>query len=249
MNYFRYEAIKIFSHPVWKIAAVIAIIVWSAISFITGAGLAPVGLDATPETHPELLAPLPPLEYLGFDLATLGQIPMAILGAAIGAAIFRSHELRTAFLSMNDRRRYYLIKLIVVTFGSAILSFIAIYFSIAAHHMGWGDVGLNPVSLSPITWTYIGWGTLNLVLVTLWAFGLAMLFRNMILPLIILIPQIVGLGYATAFGWDWYRYIPVQFAPYYFNPVLYSSILGFLVIIFLFLSAIRLIRQDVGGKY
>jgi len=249
MNYFRYGAIKIFSHPVWKIVAVVAIVVWSVISFIAGAGLVYVGLDATPETHPDLLAPLPPLEYLGFDLTTLGQISMAILGATIGATIFRNHELRTAFLSMNDRRKYFLVKLIVLTVGSAVLSFVAMYFSIAAHHMGWGNIGLNPILLSPITWTYILWGTLNLVLVTLWAFGLAMLFHNMILPLIILIPQIVGLGYATAFGWDWYRYIPVQFAPYYFDPVLYSAILGLLVVIFLFLSAIRFIRQNVGGKY
>jgi hypothetical protein len=249
MNYFRYEAIKVFSHPVWKVAAVIAIFVWPTISFISAAGLAAVGLDATPETHPELLAPLPPLEYLGFDLATLGQIPMAILGAAIGAAVFRNHELRTAFLSMNDRRKYFPAKLITVTMGSAVISFVAMYVSIAAHHLGWGDVGLNPISLSPTTWTYIAWGTLNLVLITLWAFGLAMFFRNMILPLILLIPQIVGLGYATAFDLDWYRYIPVQFAPYYFNPALYSAGLGLLVLVFLALAALRLVSQDVGGKY
>lgn len=249
MNYYRYEAIKIFSHPVWKITAIIAVVIWFAISFITGVGLAPIGLDATPETYPDLIAPLPPLEYLGFDLATLGQIPMAILGAAIGAAIFRNHELRTAFLSMNDRRKYFLVKLLILTMGSAVLSFVAMYFSIAAHHMGWGEVGLNPITLSPVTWIYIGWGTLNLVLVTLWAFGLSMLFHNMILPLIILIPQIVGFGYATAFGWDLYKFIPLQFAPYYFNPVTYSAVLGLLVLFFLIMSAVRLIRQDVGGKY
>jgi hypothetical protein len=249
MNYFRYEAIKIFSHPVWIITAVIAVAIWSAISFITGLGLAPIGLDATPETHPQLMSALPPLEYLGFDLATLGQIPMAILGAAIGAAVFRNHELRTAFLSMNDRRKYFLFKMLVLTMGSACLSFVAMYFSIAAHHIGWGEAGLSPITLSPVTWVYIAWGTLNLVLVTLWAFGLSMLFRNMILPLIILIPQIVGFGYATAFGWDLYRFIPLQFAPYYFNPVIYSVVLGLLVMVFLIASAMRLIHQDVGGKY
>jgi len=238
-----------FSHPVWKIVTFVAIAVWPVISFITGAGLVHVGLDATPETHPDLLAPLPPLEYLGFDLVTLGQIPMAILGVVIGATDFRNHELRTTFLSMSDRCKYFLVKLIVLMVGGAVLSCVAMYFSIAAHHMGWGYIGLNPILLSQTTWTYILWGTLNLVLVTLWGFGFAMLFRNMILPLIILIPQIVGLGYATAFGWDLYRYIPVQFAPYYFNPILYSAILGLLVLIFLLLSAIRLIYQDVGGKY
>ncbi|MNC43581.1 ABC-2 family transporter protein [compost metagenome] len=217
-----------------------------------------IGLNATPETHPELAEPLPPLDYLGFNMVLFGLLPMVILGGIIGASEYKNHQLRTTLLCQSSRIKIFCAKVLALLIGSTFISLLTIFFSISITHFGLGALGLHPFYLSTIAWQFIGFSVLDWILLTILSFGIGMLFRNAIVPLVFLVPQVYNLGNYLAQRWGWGEYLPVAAgnllfatptAPFEHDPLKGGIILLTWVMLTLITSYYAFIRSDVGGKY
>lgn len=251
-----FEFLKTFFGRAWIIVFGIVAVIQPLLALLEATQLAQTGIHATPETNPELVQALPPLDYFGFDVTAFGQLPIVVLGALMGASEYKGHELRTTFLCLNKRMEAFLAKIAVVFAGSMIASFVAIFTTIAVTHVGLGKQGLNPLILSPIAWQFIGYVLVDWVLLTLLSFGLGMLSRNAIVPLVFMIPQIFNLGNLLAQKWEWGKYFPVAAGNLLFSsptdalahqPIKGGLILSLWTGIILILAAYRFVRSDVGG--
>lgn len=254
----RYEFFKLFSSRVWWIVAGLVLIIQPLLALIDISTVVQYGLDATPEQYPELALEFPPVEYMGIDIMLFGQMAVVILGAILGASEYKNHELRTTILCINKRSVIFSAKLFTVTASSFVLSFVAAYLTIAATHIGLGNLGLNPIILSTVTWQYIGYAVLNWVLLTVLSLGLGMLFRNAIIPLIFLIPQVYNLGNFLANKWEWGKYLPVAASNlliavptdnFAHNPLMGGVILSLWAAAVLLIAYCRFARSDLGGTY
>lgn len=254
----RFELSKIISSKVWYITSLIVIILQPLFALIEAKGIAAIGLDATPYTHPELAEALPPLDYLGFDVVLFGLLPMVIFGGLIGASEFKNHNLRTTLLCQNNRSIVFSAKVVSLTIITVLISVITNFFTIAATHIGLGELGLNPFLLSGIAWKYIGFSVIYWVFLTMLSFGIGMLFRNALVPLIFLIPQVYNLGKYLAQRWDWGEYLPVAAGnlliatPTDFlehNPIKGGIVLLLWVGVSLAIAMYVFIHNDVGGRY
>lgn len=254
----RFELNKISSMKMWWIICLIAIVFQPLLALITARGYLEIGLDATPETQSGLLTALPPLDYFGFELVPFGLLPMVIFGGIIGGNEYLHHQLRTTLLCQSSRIKVFCAKVLAILVCAIFISIIAIYLTISATHFTLGEQGLNPIFLSPIAWQFIGYSVLDWILLTILSFGLGMLFKNAIVPLAFLVPQIYNLGLYLAQKWEWGIYFPVAagnllFAtptdPFEHDPLKGGIVLLLWVIVALSTSYYIFIRSDVGGKY
>lgn len=254
----RYEFSKLFSRHVWWIVAGLVLIIQPLLALIDIGTVVQYGLDATPEQYPDLALAFPPVEYLGIDMMLFGQMAVVVLGAILGASEYKNHELRTTWLCISKRSVIFSAKLFTVIAGSFVLSFVAAYLTIVITHVGLGDLGLNPITLSAVTWQYIGYATLTWVLLTVLSFGLGMLCRNAILPLIFLIPQVYNLGNFLAVKWEWGKYLPVAASNLLIatptdilthDPLRGGLTLALWAVATLLLAFYFFVRSDVGGTY
>lgn len=254
----RFELIKICSSRVWWVIFSLVAIVQPLLAFIVANSYAQIGLDATPETHPELVEAFPPLDYIGFEVVLFGLLPMVVFGGIIGANEFKHHELRTTLLSQSSRIQVFGAKVIALLLCSTFLSFLTISATISITHFGLGDIGLHPFYLSKIAWQFIFFSSLDWILLTLLSFGIGMLFRNALVPLFFLVPQVFNLGRYLAQRWEWGEYLPVAagnllFAtptdPFEHEPLKGGIILLIWVMFALLTSYYAFTRSDVGGKY
>ena len=97
------ELIKIRSTTVWKVVAILVTAAQGFLAFVSAKQNLAVGLDATPETCPDLIEAMPPLAFMGFDVILFSTIPLIVLGAVIGAAEYKQHCLRTTLLSLGKK--------------------------------------------------------------------------------------------------------------------------------------------------
>lgn len=183
---------------------------------------------------------------------------MVVLGAILGANDYQNHRLRNLFLTQSNRSQVFMVKTIALIVTSLGLSFVSIYLTILTTHVGLGSLGLNLIRLSPIAWQYIGYAGFYWLMLTVLSFGLAMLSKNVILPLFVLIPQIYNLGAFLAERWDWATYLPVAAGngllatPTDLIPQTISE--GVIVLIawpflMMIIAYVRFIKRDVGGTY
>jgi len=262
MNYFfraiRFEFAKIFGSRAWWIIFGIVAVIQPLLALVEAMSLAQIGITATPETHPQLAVALPPLDYFGFDVILFGQAAIVVLGGIAGASIYRSQELKTTLLGLNKRMGTFLSKLSAVLVAGIAVSFISVFITISITHIGLGNQGLDPLILSPVAWQFIGYATLDWVLLIVLSFGIGMLSRNAIVPLLFMVPQVVGLGDYLAQKWEWGGYLPVAagnllFAiptdTYPHDPVKGGLILASWTVVILFMAAYFFVRRDVGGRY
>lgn len=252
------ELIKICSGRVWWIICVLVVVLQPLLALIVAKSYAQIGLDATPETNPDLAEALPPLDYLGFEMVLFGLLPMVVLGGITGASEYRHHMLRTTLLCQSSRIKVFCAKVLALLICSTFISFLSISATISTTHIGLGESGLHPIYLSTITWQYIGYSALDWILLTVLSFGIGMLFRNAIIPLAFLVPQVYNLGKYLAQRWEWGEYLPVAagnllFAtptdPYEHDPLKGGIVLLIWVILTLITSYYAFTRSDVGGKY
>jgi ABC-2 type transport system permease protein len=254
----RFELIKICSSRVWWVICVLVVVIQPLLALIVAKSYVQIGLDATPETHPELAESLPPLDYFGFETVLFGLLPMVVFGGIIGASEYKTHILRTTLLCQNSRIKVFGAKVFALLICSAFISFLAISASISITHFGLGELGLHPFYLSTIAWQFIGFSVLDWILLTILSFGIGMLFRNAIVPLVFLVPQIYNLGNYLAKRWEWGEYLPVAAGnllvatptdPFEHDPLKGGIVLLIWVMLTLITSYYAFIRSDVGGKY
>lgn len=254
----RLEVAKISSSRVWWIICALVVVVQPFMAFIAAKSYVQIGLDATPETHPELAVALPPLDYYGFEIVSFGVLTMVVFGGMLGASEYKHHQLRTTLLCESSRIRVFCAKILALCICSAFISLLANYATISIEHFAFGELGLHPLYLSTIAWQFIGFTVLDSILLTLLSFGIGMLFRNAIVPLAFLVPQLYNFGDYLAQKWEWGEYLPVAagnllFAiptdPYEHDPLRGGIVLLVWVALALITSFYAFIRGDVGGKY
>lgn len=254
----QFELIKITSSRVWWVICALVVIVQPFLAYIVAKSYAQMGLDATPETHPGLAEALPPLDYIGLESVLFGLLPMVVFGGIIGVSEFKHHELRTTLLCQSSRIQVFGAKVIALLVCTTLLSLITIWATISITHVGLGEEGLHPLYLSTIAWQYIFFAAFSWILLTILSFGIGMLFRNALVPLVFLVPQVYNLGNYLAQRWEWAEYLPVAagnilFAtptdPFEHDPLKGGMILLIWVMVALGTSYLTFVRSDVGGKY
>jgi len=253
------ELIKICSRRVWWVIAALVVVLQPIFSIIVAKSYVQIGLDATPETHPDILVEaIPPLDYIGLEVVLFGLLPMVVFGGMIGASEYKHHELRTTLLCQSSRMQVFLAKVLALLICSTFVSFLSIYATISTMHFSLGELGLHPLYLSSIAWQFIGFSALDWILLTLLSFGIGVLFRNAIVPLIFLVPQVFNLGTYLARRWEWGEYLPVAAGNLLFatptDPLEHEPLKGGIVLLIwvmlaLLTSYYTFIRRDVGGKY
>ncbi|ECB9820380.1 ABC transporter permease [Listeria monocytogenes] len=252
------ELYKLIFSRGWWIVFSLVIILQPLLGLLETSQIASIGLDATPETHPELLESLPPLDYFGFDAAMFGILPIVIFGGICGASEYRNHNLRTTMLCNNNRASLFLAKLKSIILSTILVSFTSVFITIAITHVGLGSAGLNPIILSKIAWQFIGYTVLTWTLLTVLSFTIGILFKNTIIPLVFLVPQIYNLGNYLAEKWTFGEYLPiaagnliittpVKSMPH--DPIKGVLIISLWIIVSLMIALYSFVHSDVGGEY
>lgn len=252
------EFYKLINSRGWWIVLGLVVVLQPLLGLLETTQIVSIGLDATPETHPDLLEAIPPLDYFGFEATLFGLLPIVIWGGISGASEYKNHNLRTTMLCSNKRIKLFTAKLLTILVSTALVSVVSIFITVAITHVGLGDLGLNALTLSPIVWQFIGYTTITWTLLTVLSFTIGMLCRNMIVPLVFLVPQIYNLGSYLAERWSWGEYLPVAAGNFIVatpvksfphDPLKGIIILTLWIVLTLLIALYLFVRSDVGGKY
>ncbi|MDR1449702.1 MAG: hypothetical protein LBI84_05810 [Propionibacteriaceae bacterium] len=251
------EALKITTaRSAWIIVALL-ILGMAVLGFSTGVGIKQVGLSATPETTPTLAEPIGPIEYIGSEPLFTGTALMAVLGGLTGASEFRHHQLRTTFLGANHRTQAFLAKLVCLAIFLAVCSFLGAWTAFTTVQLGLGGLGLDPVSLSDVSWRLIGKAALAWTLMGLIGQGVSILCRSALIPILVFIPLSFGLSDLLAKAWKLAEYLPTAAAgaltasPVHPAPYGEARGVGVLTIWLLVTvggALIAFTRRDVGAR-
>lgn len=152
-------------------------------------------------------APIPP-EYQGFDMAGFGYVLVVILAALwAGSEYGDGTQIRTTLLATPRRLRVFTTKAVLLAILTAAIGLSTMIGTIIITHAR-GDSGIAPWTLTPPIWANIGGVVLAWTLTALVTFALGTLARTMILPLILIVPLVIGVGdFLTGF-WEGAKYLP-----------------------------------------
>ena len=206
------ELIKIRSTTVWMVVAILVTAAQGFLAFISAKQNLAVGLDATPETCPDLIEAMPPLAFMGFDVILFSTIPLIVLGAVIGAAEYKQHCLRTTLLSLGKKEHVFFSKTLALTLHALILAAVSVILTITVTHLTFGAEGLQPLIFNAEVWHYIVLSITALTLLTVLAYVMAFLCRSAVFPLLFLIIQAYNVGDLLAEKFSFCRLLPVSLA-------------------------------------
>ncbi|MBK0422756.1 hypothetical protein JD292_11800 [Leucobacter sp. CSA2] len=189
--------------PVW-ILAVATVALQLPLAWVNAASGVGVPADS-----PLLYSSVPvPLAYQGFEMADLGYVIVVSLAALwAGSEYTRGKQIRTTLLATPQRARVFIVQAGLLTAFTAVLAFVTMTGTIMINHAA-GLTGVDPLLLTPLIWANIGGVTLSWTLTSLIAFALGVIARSAILPLMLLVPLIVGLGSFLAGVWGGARFLP-----------------------------------------
>lgn len=251
------EILKLLYLKSTRIVLSLVVILQTALAYIAAKQLLDIGLDATPETNPVLIRAIPPLEYIGFNSALFGLLPMIVLGAIYGASEYHAHSMRSSLLAVNKKSSLFAAKLFMIVLLSFVISMISIVLTISATHVAL-DKGIEPLILTPLIWKFIGLGCISWTGLTTLSFALGFLFRTSMVPLLFLIPQVYNVGAFLAERYSLAKLLPVNLG----NSLLATSekmltenllhnglFLGIWIFGVLAIAYIRFIKSDLGGEY
>lgn len=200
----RSEAGKLLAARSTAILAALAILGSWPMAWANAASATDVPADS------ELLfssVPIPP-EYQGFDMAGFGYVLVVILGALwAGSEYGAGRQIRTTLLATPKRLRVFLTKATLLALLSAAIGAATMTGTIIITHAA-ADTGIDPWTLTPRIWMHIGGVALAWTFSALIAFALGTLARTVILPLIVLVPLVIGIGDFLVGFWAGARYLP-----------------------------------------
>lgn len=205
----RFDLRKTLGTQKFWIVAAILVFAQPLLALLESTQIAQIGLDATPESHPELADALPPLALMGFDVMPFGEVAIVVLGALLGASEYDNGELRTTFLGINRRRTALAGKMLSTLAVVALLSSMGAYLTLVLTHWGLGSYGLNPLTLAPKTWHALGWLIGSWTAIAMMAWAVAVATKNWLVAMLVMVPQVVGLGGMLASTWAPARLLPV----------------------------------------
>jgi hypothetical protein len=152
-------------------------------------------------------APIP-LEYQGFEMAGFGYVLVVALAALwAGSEYGGGKQIRTTLLATPKRLRVFVVKAGLLAALVALIAFVTITGTIIITHAA-GDTGIDPWTLTPAIWAHIGGVTLAWTLTGLIAFAVGILARTAILPLILIVPLVIGVGDFLAGFWAGAKFLP-----------------------------------------
>lgn len=203
---------------------------------------------------PRLYSAVPvPAEYAGFDMAGFGYVLVVALAALwAGGEYDRGRLNRTTLLATPRRLSVILAKVGVLAVAVTMIAFLSMWGAVLITHAV-DPEGVDPGRLNPAIWQNLGGVTIAWTLTAEIAFAIGVLARTAIVPLIVMVPQVIGLGDFLAGLWPGGRYLPVAAgASLYSDPALGNHldplpgglVLGATAIGALVIAAIVFVRRD-----
>ncbi|MFK4852440.1 hypothetical protein ACI3KT_12460 [Microbacterium sp. ZW T6_19] len=246
----RSETTKLLSaRSTWIIASVTILGTWP----MAWANSAPATGD--PSDSELLFSSVPiPAEYQGFDMAGFGYVLVVILAALrAGNEYGGGMQIRTTLLATPRRLGVFVTKAALLAVAIAAIAFVTMTGTIMIAHAS-GEDRISPWALTPPIWASIGGVVLAWTLTGLIAFALGILARTMIVPLILIVPLIIGVGDFLAGFWDSARYLPTTAGAamyndtttgFYLDPGLGGTVLAGWAVVSLIVSASVFCRRDL----
>lgn len=252
------ELLKLSCTKVCRIVTLLVIAVQSLISYVSARQILSVGLHAVPTETNGLLEPMPPIEYMGFDVIMFATIPMIVMGALFGALEFKQHCMRTTLLYFGSKSRLFWSKTLAVTLTAFVVSLVSSILTVTVTHLTFGADGLTPPVFNSTVWKFILMSAVSLTLLTLLSYAIGFLCHTAVVPLLFLIIQAYNIGNILADKFEVCRYLPVALC----NGLIASSesslsgvplknTVGLLIWIAIFAAASYavFVRTDLQGEY
>lgn len=201
----RSESTKLLSARPILILALVAILASWPMAWTNAAS--GVGLQSD---DPRLFSAEPiPLAYQGFEMAGFGYVLVVALAALwAGSEYGAGKQIRTTLLATPQRLRVFLTKTLLLAVTVAAVAFVTMWGILAITHLA-GKTGIDPWALNPKIWLNLGGVTVAWTLTALIAYAIGVLARSAILPLILVIPLVIGIGDFLAGLWSGAKYLPV----------------------------------------
>lgn len=199
----RSESTKLFTAPSTSTIAAVTILgtwpqAWASATAYT-----------LPPDDPRLFGEPSPLAYHGFEMAGFGYTFIVVLGALWAASEYGgSSQIRTTLTATPRRVRVIVVKMLLLATATAVIALLSMAGAIMITHAV-ADDGVDPLLLTPEIWALIGRLILAWVCTALIAFALGTLAGSAVLPIIVLMPLVIGLGSFLAGIWNVAGYFPV----------------------------------------
>lgn len=141
-------------------------------------------------------------------MAGFGYVLIVALAALWSGSEYGSgKQIRTTFLATPKRLRVFVVKAGLLAVLGALVAFVTMTGTIIITHAVSG-AGVDPWALTPAIWANLGGVTFAWTLTALIAFAIGTIARTAILPLILIVPLIIGVGDFLASIWPGARFLP-----------------------------------------
>ena len=222
-NRVRVELIKFATHtPLWVLPLSTVALTWS-LTYLAGLSeVAATGGDlagATSENNSLLYSASPlPLEYQGFDMMNIGLVLVVALGALYAGSEYGNGLIRSSLIADPARLRLVATKAVVLVAVITVTAVLAMRVGTVIRHLALGGSGLDPLAFPALVWRNLAGVLLSWTVLGLLAFGIGLLARHPLVPLIVIIPFVVGIGDFLVTLWAPARFLPPAAGAALFTP-------------------------------
>jgi hypothetical protein len=195
-----------------------------------------------------------PLEYEGFDMAGFGAVLVVVLAALwAGSEYGGAGQIRTTVLATPQRLRVFVVKALLLAVVVAVVAFVTMWGALVITHAA-GETGVDPWRLTPEIGMNLGGVTVAWTLTALIAFAVGVIARTAILPLILVVPFVIGVGDFLSGLSDAARYLPVAAGAslysdtasgIHLDPIIGGLVQGAWAVALLVVAAVVFVRRDV----
>ena len=144
----------------------------------------------------------------GFEAAGFGQPLVILLTAVIVGSEYRSGLLRSTQLATPRRVRLLAAKVIVIAGLTFTLAIVSTGLAVMLRQAVLGDDGIPLREFTSGMWLNILGVGVNWMLIALISAALTVLARSALLPVIVLVPLVLGLGVSLVTVLPWLKYAP-----------------------------------------
>ena len=144
----------------------------------------------------------------GFEAAGFGQPLVILLAAVIVGSEYRNGLLRSTQLATPRRVRLLAAKVIVIAGLTFTLAIVSTGLAVMLRQAVLGDDGIPPNEFTSGMWLNVLGVGVNWMLIALVSAALTVLARSALLPVIVLVPLVLGLGVTLVTVLPWLKYAP-----------------------------------------
>lgn len=171
-----------------------------------------------PPDDPRLYGVPEPLEFHGFTMAGFGYTFVVVIGALWAASEYGgAHQIRTTLTATPRRIPVFLVRAGILAVLTALMASATMVGAVMITHAA-ADDGVHPVLLTPRIWTLLAGLVAAWTLTALIAFAIGTLARTTVVPLVVLLPLVIGLGSFLAGIWPLAAWFPVTAGTSLYTP-------------------------------